>query len=132
MTILAAEDDPLILMTIEAYFTREGYQVITASNRRDALRRIEECCPDIIITDVMMPFYSGHEIVGRIKNGLYKKVPVIVLSAMSQEAAKKEAFDLGADDYITKPFSLAELSLRIQRLVNINVMTDELQLKENY
>jgi DNA-binding response OmpR family regulator len=80
----------------------------------------------------MMPFYSGHEIVGRIKNGLYKKVPVIVLSAMSQEAAKKEAFDLGADDYITKPFSLAELSLRIQRLVNINVMTDELQLKENY
>ncbi|MDQ6813589.1 MAG: response regulator [Bacteroidota bacterium] len=117
MLILVAEDDPLILMTLETYFAKEGYIVITANNGRDALRKIEEYIPDVIITDVMMPFYSGLEIMARIRNGFNKKMIVIVLSAMGQENAVKEAFELGADDYVTKPFSLVELSLRVKRLV---------------
>ena len=130
MVILVAEDDPLILMTLETYFTKEGYDVIATKNGREALKKIEEALPDIIITDVMMPFYSGFEIISRIRNEYNKKISVIVLSAMGQESAVKEAFELGADDYVTKPFSLVELSLRVNRLVKIKARNASLKLQE--
>ncbi|MCW3111895.1 MAG: transcriptional regulator [Segetibacter sp.] len=131
MVILVAEDDPLILMTLETYFIKEGHEVITANNGREALMQIEEKVPDVIITDVMMPFYSGLEIIARIKNGVNKKIVVIVLSALGQERAVKEAFDLGADDYVTKPFSLVELSMRVKRLVKIKVRNGVPEFMEN-
>jgi DNA-binding response OmpR family regulator len=119
-------------MTLDTYFTKEGFTVITSNNGRDALMKIEEHLPDIIITDVMMPFYSGLEIIGRIKKDINKRIIVIVLSAMGQESAVKEAFELGADDYVTKPFSLIELSLRIKRLVKIKARNTVLQLDEKF
>jgi DNA-binding response OmpR family regulator len=131
MVMLVAEDDPLILMTLETYFTKEGYEVITSSNGKEALRKIEEHVPDVIITDVMMPFYSGLEIIARIKDQFNKKIVLIILSAMGQESAVKEAFELGADDYVTKPFSLVELSLRVKRLVKVKARNTVLQLDEN-
>ncbi|GEO08831.1 response regulator transcription factor [Segetibacter aerophilus] len=130
MVILIAEDDPMILMTLETFFIKEGYQVITANNGREAIQKIEEYLPDIIITDVMMPFYSGLEIIAKIKNGVNKKIAVVVLSAMGQESAVKEAFELGADDYLTKPFSLVELSLRVKRLVKVKARNTLYQLDE--
>jgi DNA-binding response OmpR family regulator len=129
MVILVAEDNPLILMTLETYLIKEGYDVITANNGRDALRKIEAYIPDIIITDVMMPFYSGVEIMSRIRNGFNKRMIVIVLSAMGQENAVKEAFDLGADDYVTKPFSLGELSLRVKRLIKMKADHPAMELE---
>lgn len=128
MVILVAEDDPLILITLETYFTKEGYNVLTANNGREALRLIEDFNPDIIITDIMMPFYSGLEIISKIKNGLNRRTLIIVLSALGQESAVKEAFELGADDYVTKPFSLVELSLRVNRLLKIKASEKRLQL----
>lgn len=130
MLVLVAEDDPLILMTLETYFTKQGYSVITASNGRDALRKIEEYIPDIIITDLMMPFYSGLEIMARIRNGFNKRIIVVVLSAMGQENAVKEAFELGADDYVTKPFSLMELSLRVKRLIKIKTPNPVMEFED--
>ncbi|MCW3080827.1 MAG: transcriptional regulator [Segetibacter sp.] len=130
--MLIAEDDPLISMTLETFFTKEGYKVISTNNGREAMLKIEEHLPDIILTDVMMPFYSGLEIIAKIKSGFNKKIIVVVLSAMGQESAVKEAFELGADDYVTKPFSLAELSLRVKRLVKVRGRNTVLQLDEKF
>ncbi|WP_297819833.1 response regulator [Segetibacter sp.] len=132
MVMLIAEDDPLISMTLETFFTKEGYKVISTNNGREAMLKIEEHLPDIILTDVMMPFYSGLEIIAKIKSGFNKKIIVVVLSAMGQESAVKEAFELGADDYVTKPFSLAELSLRVKRLVKVRGRNTVLQLDEKF
>jgi two-component system response regulator VicR len=130
--MLIAEDDPLISMTLETFFTKEGYKVISTNNGREAMLKIEEHLPDIILTDVMMPFYSGLEIIAKIKSGFNKKIIVVVLSAMGQESAVKEAFELGADDYVTKPFSLAELSLRVKRLAKVRGRNTVLQLDEKF
>ncbi len=120
MTILVAEDEPLMLKAVELKLIREGYEVIACKNGKEALAKIEELRPDIIITDIMMPFSSGLEIVGSVKNGLLKKTPVIVLSSMGQENVVEEAFEMGADDYITKPFSLNELALRVKRFAKMS------------
>jgi DNA-binding response OmpR family regulator len=91
--------------------------VIVTSNGKEAIEQIKLHDPDMIIADIMMPFTSGLEIVSMVKqNHLHRKVPIIILSAMGQENVVLEAFNLGADDYITKPFSPNELSMRVKRL----------------
>lgn len=117
MTILVAEDEPIMLRTIEYRLKKDGYTVIVTQDGREALAKIEEISPDLIITDIMMPFSSGLEIIRAVKSRPDKKIPVIVLSAMGQENVVLEAFQLGADDYITKPFSPNELSMRVKRYV---------------
>ncbi len=119
MRILIAEDEPLMLRAIEQKLKKDGYEVITSKNGKEAMLKIQERLPDLIITDIMMPFCSGLEIVGMIKNGEHKKIPVIVLSAMGQEKVVEEAFEMGADDFVTKPFSLTELSLRVKRFSTV-------------
>ena len=123
MTILVAEDDMIMLKTIELRLKKDGHSIITTQDGREALKKIEELSPDLIITDIMMPFASGLEIIESVKKRLGKKIPVIVLSAMGQENVVLEAFQLGADDYITKPFSPNELSVRVKRYspVTVNV-----------
>jgi DNA-binding response OmpR family regulator len=115
MKILVAEDEPIILKTIELRLKKDGHDVITTDNGRKALEYIETEHPDMIITDIMMPYTSGLEIVGKLRQD-GRATPVIVLSAMGQENVVLEAFNLGADDYITKPFSPNELSIRVKRL----------------
>lgn len=117
MTILVAEDEMIMLKTIELRLKKDGHTVITTQDGREALKRIEECTPDLIITDIMMPFSSGLEIIEATKKKCGKKIPIIVLSAMGQENVVLEAFKLGADDYITKPFSPNELSMRVKRYI---------------
>lgn len=116
MKILVAEDEPIMLKTISLRLKKDGYDVMTTDNGREALSLIDEHAPDLIITDIMMPYASGLEIVGSVKQG-EKKIPVIVLSAMGQENVVLEAFNLGADDFIAKPFSPNELSMRVKRLM---------------
>lgn len=115
MKILVAEDEPIMLKTIALRLRKDGHEVIVADNGREAMEHIDNHKPDLIITDIMMPYSSGLEIVGKVK-GQSMKTPVIVLSAMGQENVVLEAFNLGADDYITKPFSPNELSVRVKRL----------------
>ncbi len=116
MKILIAEDEPIMLKIIEARLKKDGHQVIVTSDGKQAMEQISLQDPDMIITDIMMPFSSGLEIVGMVKQNQQRKVPVIILSAMGQENVVLEAFNLGADDYITKPFSPNELSMRVKRL----------------
>lgn len=117
MKILVAEDEPIMLKTIELRLKKDGHEVITSTDGRQAMEQIEAHDPDLIITDIMMPYSSGLEIVSKVKKGTYRNVPIIVLSAMGQENVVVDAFNLGADDYITKPFSPNELSLRVKRLI---------------
>ena len=113
--ILVAEDDPMLLKTIELKLQRDGHIVITTKDGREAIEKIKSNTPDLIITDVMMPFFSGLEIIAWVKTNMPDKIPVILLSAMEQEHIIAEAFALGADDYITKPFNLKEFSLRVTK-----------------
>jgi DNA-binding response OmpR family regulator len=116
MKILIAEDEPIMQKTIALRLKKDGHEVLTTDNGREALSLIDEQSPDLIITDIMMPYASGLEIVGSVKK-MEKKIPVIVLSAMGQENVVLEAFNLGADDFISKPFSPNELSMRVKRLM---------------
>ncbi|TJZ61474.1 response regulator [Sphingobacterium olei] len=115
MLILIAEDDELILRTVEHKLLKEGHQTILTRNGREAIEKIKELDIDLVITDIMMPFASGIEILSAIRS-FEKQLPVIVLSSMGQEEVVADAFDLGASDFMVKPFSPNELILRIKRL----------------
>ncbi len=121
MKILVVEDEIIMLKTIELRLKKDGYTIIVSEDGRDALKKIEEYDMDLIITDIMMPFASGLEIIEAAKKRVGKTIPVIVLSAMGQENVVLEAFQLGADDFITKPFSPNELSMRVKRYIPIAV-----------
>ncbi|CAM2948409.1 response regulator [Chryseobacterium flavum] len=114
MLILIAEDDELILKTIEHKLLKEGHEVILTRNGKDAIETLKTKDVDLAITDIMMPFASGIEILSAIKT-MGKQTPVIMLSSMGQEEVVLNAFDLGAADFIVKPFSPNELILRIKR-----------------
>lgn len=118
MKILIAEDDEMMLKTMEFKLVKEGYEVISCSDGKDALNKIVSENPDIIITDIMMPFVTGLDIVNKVKIELKLNIPIIILSAVGLEKTVLEAFDLGADDFITKPFSPNELMVRVKRLLS--------------
>jgi DNA-binding response OmpR family regulator len=117
MKILIADDELIMLKIIELRLKKDGHEVIVTSNGQEALEKIKQEDPDMIIADIMMPFTSGLEIVAVVKQDKQRRnVPIIILSSMGQENVVLEAFNLGADDYITKPFSPNELSMRVKRL----------------
>jgi DNA-binding response OmpR family regulator len=119
MKILVAEDEPLMLMAIEAKLRNDGYEVVGVGDGREALKAFEASTPDLIITDILMPYTSGLELIGIVKSHTSAKIPIIVLSALGQEETVMEAFQLGADDFLTKPFNPTELSVRVKRLLKI-------------
>ena len=114
MPILVAEDDELILKTIEHKLKKQGYEVLLSRDGLHAIETFKSEKIDLIITDIMMPFASGIEILSAVR-AQNKEIPVIMLSSMGQEDVILEAFDLGASDFIVKPFSPSELLLRIKR-----------------
>ncbi|WP_449387543.1 response regulator transcription factor [Chryseobacterium lineare] len=116
MLILVAEDDELILKTIEHKLIKEGHEVILTRNGREAIDTLKEKDVDVAITDIMMPFASGIEILSELQS-MGKQTRVIMLSSMGQEEVILNAFDLGASDFIVKPFSPNELMLRIKRFI---------------
>jgi len=116
--ILIIEDEDLLRKALEFRLKRDGYLIQTAADGRDGLNKISTLKFDLVITDIMLPFNNGLEVVSKLKNDDEKKCPVIVLSSVGLENTVMEAFKLGADDYITKPFSPAELSVRVSRLLN--------------
>ena len=116
MLILIVEDDILLLKTLEFKLIKEGYIVVTLKNGFDAIEYLKENEPDLIVTDIMMPFINGLEIISFVRNEKKSKVPIIVLSSAGLEKTVLEAFQLGADDFVTKPFSPNELSIRIKKI----------------
>ncbi len=117
MKILVCEDDYMVIKAIEHKLTREGYQVEIAIDGRMAEEKLRTQNYDLIITDLLMPFSGGLELINLLRVDLQKSTPMIVLSKVGNEETIIEAFKLGADDYLTKPFSPNELSIRVKRFL---------------
>lgn len=117
MKALICEDDEMMMKAISHKLTRDGLTVTEAVDGQIAMNKIDESPYDIIITDLMMPYANGMEIINHVRQTKELKTPIIVLSKVGLENTVLEAFRLGADDYITKPFSPSELSVRVKRLL---------------
>lgn len=119
-TALLIDDDEDIVYLLRLLLLRDGFIVHTATNGRDAQEFIATSKPtDIVITDLMLPYASGFELITQIREDRkWKDVPVIVLSGKVTERDAVRALDIGANDYVTKPYNPQELSARIRRLLN--------------
>lgn len=114
-TILVVDDEEKILQLVGSYLQREGYSVVTARCGKEALALFERCFPALIVLDLMLPDLPGEEVCRRIRRS--SRVPVIMLTAKVEEEDRLRGFSLGADDYLSKPFSPRELVARIAALL---------------
>lgn len=116
--ILAVDDDPDILKLLQYNLEKEGFSVITAANGQEALRLVRSQPPQAIILDLMLPEVDGLEVCRQIKRDeSLSQVPILMLTAKGEEVDRVVGFELGADDYITKPFSPRELVLRLKAIL---------------
>ncbi|WP_447973413.1 response regulator [Nitrospira sp. Kam-Ns4a] len=113
--ILVVDDEPQIRRSLQVALEAQGYTVIRAETGEQALQAAASRMPDVVLVDLLMPGLEGLEVTRRLRE--QSPVPIIVLSAVSTEAKKVEALELGADDYITKPFSTVELLARIKSVL---------------
>jgi DNA-binding response OmpR family regulator len=114
--ILVVDDEPNIREVVELYLRREGYEVEVASDGSAALRAIERKIPDLIVLDLMLPLLSGTQLTRTLREGRYD-IPIIMLTAKDEEADRVAGLELGADDYVTKPFSPKELVARVKAVL---------------
>lgn len=116
-TILVAEDNKLVLETVAFRLQKEGYEVVKAIDGKECMDFLQQSKFDLLITDLFMPFISGHEIIAAVRTDLKIDLPILVLSAAGAEETVLKAFELGADDYMIKPFSISELSIRVKKIL---------------
>jgi DNA-binding response OmpR family regulator len=128
MHILIVDDEIYIRELIAKYAKHEQYETTLASNGKEALELVKENQYDVVIMDIMMPVLDGFSAVKEIRK--FSSVPVIMLSARSEEYDKLYGFDLGIDDYVTKPFSPKELLMRIKAVTNRFNRAKEIEIKE--
>ncbi|GAC1578562.1 MAG: response regulator transcription factor [Ktedonobacteraceae bacterium] len=114
-TVLTADDDPQLLRLVARNLEFEDYDVLTASDGKQALDLIEAHSPDAVLLDVMMPKMDGFTVCQRVRE--FSAVPIILVTARGQDQDKVHGLDLGADDYLTKPFSVDELLARVRAVL---------------
>jgi two-component system cell cycle response regulator len=130
--VLVVDDILSNVKLLEAKLTAEYFEVVTAFNGIEALAKVEECDPDIVLLDVMMPGMDGFEVARRIKgNPKTAHVPVVMVTALDQPSDRVAGLDAGADDFLTKPVDDAALFARVRSLVRLKMMTDELRMRES-
>ncbi len=110
--ILVVDDEPQILRFLKPSLTAAGYEVLTAENAADALKLAALKAPDVILLDLGLPDRDGKDVIRELRG--WSKIPIIVISARDREAEKIDALDLGADDYVNKPFGIGELTARLR------------------
>lgn len=116
--ILVVDDEIYIVHILEFTLTMEGYEVLTAADGEEALRRLEQDRPDLVVLDIMMPKVDGYEVLRRIRaDEEFHQLPVILLSAKGRPLDRETGLEIGADDYIVKPFSPRRLLEKIQDLL---------------
>lgn len=120
-TIVTADDDPQLLRLIARNLQFEDYEVLTASDGELALELIEAHTPDAVLLDVMMPKMDGFTVCRRVRE--FSTVPIIIVTARGQDQDKIRGLDLGADDYLTKPFSVDELLARVRAVLRRSQFT---------
>jgi two-component system response regulator VicR len=117
-SILVVEDDHIMLKAISNILHKGGYNVLPAKDAKEAFELVDSAAYDIIITDLLLPYANGLEVVRRVRKDYSKKnIGIIVISSMTQEDVVSEAYNLGADDYFKKPIMAHDLLLRITKLL---------------
>jgi DNA-binding response OmpR family regulator len=113
--ILVVDDDIRMLRMMKRMLELENFQTITANNGEAALRVFEKENPDLVLLDIMMPEMNGYTVCQHIRE--FSEVPIIMVTAMGDDKQKVEGLDIGADDYVTKPFSASELAARVRAIL---------------
>lgn len=113
--LLIVDDEPTILETVETKFRKEGYSTFTADSAEEGMRLFRRIRPDLVILDIMLPQRSGFDLCQAIRRD--SGVPIIFLSAKGDEADRVKGLELGADDYVAKPFNLSELAARVKAVL---------------
>ncbi|WP_394972015.1 response regulator transcription factor [uncultured Croceitalea sp.] len=116
--ILLAEDDDLLASLLNYRLEKEGYDVVLKNDGKEVKNWLDGTLPDIIVSDIMMPYFSGIELVDYIRNNLKSTVPIILISSASNEENVLSAFKMGANDFISKPVSPSELLVRVSREIS--------------
>lgn len=113
--VLVVEDDPTVSEVVTRYLEREEFEVTATADGAEALRIVEHGMPDLVVLDLMLPGMDGHEVFRRLR--LKSDVPVVMLTAKIEEEDRVRGLEVGAEDYVTKPFSPRELTLRIKAIL---------------
>ncbi len=113
--VLVADDDPQLLRLVTRNLQLEGYDVVAVSDGQQALEQIEATAPELALLDVMMPRLDGFSVCERVRE--FTSLPIIMVTARGQDQDKVRGLDLGADDYLTKPFSVDELLARVRAVL---------------
>jgi DNA-binding response OmpR family regulator len=117
-SVLVVDDEPNIVVSLEYLLQRAGYEVRVARDGAEALRALAEKKPDLILLDAMMPVRDGYDVCQTVRaNPAMKDVRILMLTAKSRDVDQEKALALGADDYVTKPFSTRELVERVRRIL---------------
>lgn len=114
-TVLVVDDEEMVREVVVAYLAREGYATVEAADGNAALEAVASHRPDLIVLDVMLPELDGYSVLQQLRT--HTQVPVILLTARSQEVDRVLGFELGADDYVVKPFSPRELGARVKSVL---------------
>ena len=124
--ILVCDDEPYILMALTDAVEMEGYECVTAINGKEALQKARETLPDLIMLDIMMPFMDGFEVCRELKaDPGTRDIPVIMLTAKSQQVDIQKGKEVGADDYITKPFRPSTLRKKFNEVLDARHIIEE-------
>ena len=116
MKILVCEDEEMLLTSLEFRLRKQGFDVIRAVDGQEAKDKVQSEMPDLVIADIMMPHVSGLELTTFIRKKMKSTMPIIMISALGNDDTVLEAFQLGANDFISKPFKPIELVLRIKKI----------------
>ncbi|MCD6426424.1 MAG: response regulator transcription factor [Anaerolineales bacterium] len=127
--ILLVDDEPNIIELAQLYLEREGYRIITASDGRDALDAVEKQRPALMVLDLMMPEVDGLEVCRNLR-GKKDPVAILMLTARDEDIDKILGLELGADDYLTKPFNPRELIARVKAVLHRSSARDEVKSEE--
>lgn len=116
--IVVIEDDLLILNLISHILQREGYEVVTAIDGSDGLRKVKETAPQLVVLDISLPGLDGYQVCHYLRSEpATVDLPIIMVTAMGRPSDQRRGFESGADDYLPKPFALSELVTRVQSLL---------------
>jgi DNA-binding response OmpR family regulator len=129
-TILIVDDEPHVLKLVKANLDSSGYRVLTASDGEQAVVLVEQELPDLVLLDLMLPKMDGYTACSRIRE--FSTVPVIMLTARSAQVDLVHGFEVGADDYLTKPFNVTELLMRVQAVLRRSKWPEDMIIRQNF
>jgi two-component system KDP operon response regulator KdpE len=129
-TILAVDDEPRVLKLLKANLESSGYKVLTAVDGEQALWLVESELPDLVILDLMLPKIDGYEVCTRVRE--FSAVPIIMLTARTAQVDLIHGFEVGADDYLIKPFSVNELLVRVQAVLRRSKWSEEIVSRQSF